>query len=79
LTYVNAYNAGMAMIALHPLQRLDQGEMTMANVTRYDPFADVDDLTDVDETACTANYKDGVLELVLPKKTGAGVRQINVT
>ena len=34
---------------------------------------------DVDETQCAATYKDGVLELVLPKKTGGRVRQINIT
>lgn len=35
--------------------------------------------TDVDEAACAATYKDGVLELVLPKAAGGRVRQISVT
>lgn len=35
--------------------------------------------TDVDEAQCTASYKDGVLELVLPKKSGARSRQISVS
>jgi HSP20 family protein len=35
--------------------------------------------SDVDEAQCAATYKDGVLELVLPKKTGGRVRQINIT
>jgi HSP20 family protein len=35
--------------------------------------------SDVDEAQCAASYKDGVLELVLPKKTGGRVRQINIT
>lgn len=34
--------------------------------------------SDVDETQCAATYKDGVLELVLPKKAGGRVRQISV-
>lgn len=33
---------------------------------------------DVDESQCTAAYKDGVLELVLPKKTGGRTRQISI-
>jgi len=35
--------------------------------------------TDVDEGQCSANYKDGVLELVLPKKSGGRARPISVT
>lgn len=35
--------------------------------------------SDVDEAQCAASYKDGVLELVLPKKTVARIRQINIT
>jgi len=34
--------------------------------------------TDVDEAQCNATYKDGVLELVLPKKSGGRVRQIKI-
>lgn len=34
--------------------------------------------TDVDEAQCAATYKDGVLELVLPKKAGGRTRQINI-
>ena len=34
--------------------------------------------SDVDEAQCTASYKDGVLELVLPKKAGGRVRQIKI-
>jgi HSP20 family protein len=33
---------------------------------------------DVDEAQCAATYKDGVLELVLPKKAGGRTRQINI-
>lgn len=33
---------------------------------------------DVDEAQCAASYKDGVLELVLPKKSGGRVRQISI-
>ncbi|RPI47473.1 MAG: Hsp20/alpha crystallin family protein [Betaproteobacteria bacterium] len=34
--------------------------------------------TDVDEAQCNATYKDGVLQLVLPKKSGGRVRQIKI-
>ena len=34
--------------------------------------------SDVDEAQCNATYKDGVLELVLPKKSGGRVKQIRV-
>jgi HSP20 family protein len=34
--------------------------------------------SDVDEAQCAASYKDGVLELVLPKKSGGRVRQIKI-
>ena len=34
--------------------------------------------TEVDEAQCNAAYKDGVLELVLPKKSGARVKQIKI-
>lgn len=33
---------------------------------------------DVDEGQCAATYKDGVLELVLPKKSGGRTRQISI-
>lgn len=33
---------------------------------------------DIDEAGTTATYRDGVLELTLPKKEGAPARQINV-
>ncbi|QAU34561.1 Hsp20/alpha crystallin family protein [Janthinobacterium sp. 17J80-10] len=33
---------------------------------------------DVDETKAEAKYHDGVLELVLPKKTGTGRKQISI-
>ncbi|MCC6534715.1 MAG: Hsp20/alpha crystallin family protein [Burkholderiales bacterium] len=35
--------------------------------------------SDVDEAQASASYKDGVLELVLPKKAGAQARQIKVS
>jgi HSP20 family protein len=34
--------------------------------------------SDVDEAQCNATYKDGVLELVLPKKSGGRVKQIKI-
>lgn len=34
--------------------------------------------TEVDEAQCAATYKDGVLELVLPKKAGGRARQITI-
>ena len=34
--------------------------------------------SDVDEAQANATYKDGVLELVLPKKSGGRVRQIKI-
>lgn len=34
--------------------------------------------TDVDEGQCAATYNDGVLELVLPKKSGGRTRQISI-
>jgi len=34
--------------------------------------------SDVDEAQCNASYKDGVLELVLPKKSGGRVKQIKI-
>jgi HSP20 family protein len=34
--------------------------------------------SDVDESNCNAKYQDGVLELVLPKKAGARIRQIAI-
>lgn len=33
---------------------------------------------DVDESKCEAKYRDGVLELVLPKKAGGRTRQITI-
>jgi HSP20 family protein len=33
---------------------------------------------EVDEAAATARYQDGVLELVLPKKTAATARRLNI-
>lgn len=171
LTYVNAFETGIAMIACTFLKQGDKEGNVMANVTRYDPFADADDFfkgfflrpvrmgmsvgegatlgqlkvdvsedekaytvhaevpgakkedikvsidggmvsisaevkktreqkdgekvirseryygnvsrsfslaTEVDEAQCSATYKDGVLELVLPKKAGGRVRQISI-
>lgn len=34
--------------------------------------------SDVDEAHCNATYTDGVLELVLPKKSGGRVKQIKI-
>lgn len=35
--------------------------------------------SDVEEGQCAASYKDGVLELVLPKKSGGRSRQISIS
>ncbi len=35
--------------------------------------------TDVEESQCAATYNDGVLELVLPKKSGGRTRQISIS
>jgi HSP20 family protein len=35
--------------------------------------------TEVDQEQVTANYNNGVLELILPKKAGTGSRQIQIS
>lgn len=35
--------------------------------------------SDIEEGQCAATYKDGVLELVLPKKSGGSSRQISIS
>lgn len=54
-------------------EKVVRSERYYGTVSRHFSLA-----SDVDEGQCAANYRDGVLELVLPKKSGGRSRRIDI-